>query len=178
MNDPAFFHTLYTRPEGVWHKYDWAVNAFGAKGATIWTADHTLHKNRRLVLNPYFSKVKVSNKQEMIIKRVQALSDRLSLLAASQETVDLGAAFTAYVRDVTNEYIFGKHYNDIEKEDFDAGMVVAGETGGTFWRTTKFMPFFGPLMRLFPPEWIMAISDPDMKQYFRFIMVSLAWPKP
>ncbi|KAK7753186.1 hypothetical protein SLS62_004919 [Diatrype stigma] len=173
VNDAAFFDTLYNRQEGVWHKYDWSVDAFATKGATIWTADHTLHKSRRLPLSPFFSKVKVSNQQDMIMRHVQALFDRLSGFAASRKTVDLGAAFTAFVRDVTNEYIFGKHYNDLGKDDFDAGMVVAAQAGGLLWRTTKFIRFFGPLMRSIPPQWIMAVSDPVMKQFFRFMIISM-----
>ncbi|KAF3059810.1 Trichodiene oxygenase [Daldinia childiae] len=173
VNDATFFDTLYNRQEGVWHKYDWSVDAFATKGATIWTADHTLHKNRRMPLNPFFSKVKVSNQQDMIMRHVQALFNRLSGFAASRKTVDLGAAFTAFVRDVVNEYIFGKHYNDLGKEDFDAGMVVAAQAGGLLWRTTKFIRFFGPLMRSIPPQWIMAVSDPVMKDFFRFMIISM-----
>lgn len=173
MNDAAFFDTLYSRQDGIWHKYDWSVDAFATKGAAIWTADHTLHRNRRQPLSPFFSKVKVSSHQDMIVRRVQALFDRLSGFAASQETVDLGAAISAYVRDVINEYIFGKHYDDLGKENFDAGMVPAAHAGGLLWRTTKFIRFFGPLMRSIPPQWSMAISDPDMKEFFRFMIVSL-----
>lgn len=159
----------------MWHKYAWSVDAFATKGATLWTADHTLHKNRRLPLGPFFSKAKVSSQQEMIMGHVQALSDRLSGFATSRETLDLGAAFTAFVRDVVNEYIFGKHYDDIGKEDFDAGMVVAAQAGGLLWRTTKFIRFFGPLMRSIPPRWIMAVSDPVMQNFFRFNIVSSQW---
>lgn len=173
VNDSAFFDTLYNRQEGVWHKYDWSVDAFATKGAIIWTADHTLHKNRRIPLSPFFSKAKVSRQQDMIMRHVQALFGRLSGFAASQKSVDLGAAFTAFVRDVVNEYMIGKHYNDLEKEDFDAGMVVAAQAGGLLWRTTKFIRFFGPLMRSIPPPWIMAVSDPVMKEFFRFMIVSL-----
>lgn len=173
VNDAAFLDTLYNRQKGIWHKYDWSVDAFATKGATIWTADHTLHKNRRLPLSPFFSKVKVSSQQEMIMRHVEALFDRFSGFAASQKTVDLGAAFTAFVRDVVNEYIFGKHYNDLGKEDFNAGMVAAAQAGGLLWRTTKFIRFFGPFMRSIPPQWIMAVSDPVMKEFFRFMIVSL-----
>ncbi|KAI0475699.1 cytochrome P450 [Xylariaceae sp. FL0804] len=173
VNDASFFDTLYNRQEGIWHKYDWSVDAFATKGAIIWTADHTLHKNRRLPLSPFFSKAKVSNQQDMIMRHVQRLSDRLSGFAASQKTVDVGAAFTAFVRDVVNEYIFGKHYDDLGKEDFDPGMVVAAQAGGLMWRVTKFVRFFGPLMRSIPPRWIMAVSDPAMKCWFRFTMASM-----
>lgn len=175
VNDAAFFDTLYSRQDGTWHKYDWSVDAFATKGAVIWTADHTLHKNRRVPLSPFFSKVKVSRQQDMIMRHVQALFDRLSGFAASGKTIDIGAAFSSFVRDVINEYIFGKHYNDLSKEDFDAGMVAAAQAGGLLWRTTKFIRFFGPLMRSIPPQWIMAVSDPAMKGFFHFMIVSLSW---
>lgn len=32
--DPTFFDTLYCT-DGRWDKYDWAYDAFGAKGSTI-----------------------------------------------------------------------------------------------------------------------------------------------
>jgi cytochrome P450 len=172
VNDPAFFDTLYNRQDGIWHKYDWAVDAFATKGATLWTADHTLHKNRRVPLSPFFSKVKVANQQDMIVRHVNKLFARLSGFAASKESVDLGAALTAFVRDVVDEYIFGKHYNDLEKEDFAAGMVVAAQAGGLLWRTTKFFRFFGPMVRLIPPKWMIQVADPAMKEFFRFMIVS------
>ncbi|KAI1146436.1 cytochrome P450 [Nemania diffusa] len=133
---------LHKQYEGVWHKYNWSVDAFATKGATIWMADHTLHKNRRLPLNLVFSTAKVSMKQGMIMRHAQALFGRLPRFSGSQNIIDLDAAFTAFGRDVTNEYIFGKHYNDLGKEDFDAGMI-------------------------------MAISNPIMKDYFRFMIISM-----
>ncbi|KAH9894544.1 cytochrome P450 [Xylariomycetidae sp. FL2044] len=169
VNDSAFFDTLYSRQEGVWHKYDWSVDAFATKGASIWTADHTLHKQRRIPLSPFFSKAKVSAQQDKIMRRVHKLFGRLSSFSESQETVDMGAAVTAFVRDVANEYIFGKHYDDLGKEDFDAGLVVGAQAGGLMWRVTKFIRFFGPMMRSIPPDWIMAVSDPAMKQFFYFM---------
>lgn len=172
VNDAAFFDTLYSRQDGIWHKYAWSVDAFATKGAAIWTADHTLHKSRRQPLNPFFSKAKVSSHQDVIARRVQALFDRLSGFAASGETVDLGAAISAYVRDVINEFLFGKHYDDLGKENFDAGMVQAAHAGGLLWRTTKFMRFFGPVMRSIPPRWSIAMADPNMKEFFRFMIVS------
>ncbi|KAL1857565.1 hypothetical protein Daus18300_010324 [Diaporthe australafricana] len=175
VNDASFFDTLYSRQDGTWHKYAWSVNAFATKGTVIWTADHTLHRNRRQPLSPFFSKAKVWSHQDMIMRHVQALFDRLSGFAASQKTVDLGAASSAFVRDVINEYIFGKHYNDLGKENFDAGMVAAAHAGGLLWRTTKFIRFFGPVMRAISPQWSMRISsDPLMKEFFCFMIISMS----
>lgn len=56
-------------------------------------------------------------------------------------------------------------------------MVAASQAGGLLWRTTKFIRFFGPIVRPIPPRWIMAVSDPVMKEFFRFMIVSLNWQK-
>jgi cytochrome P450 len=173
VNDPAFFDVLYKKQDGTTHKYDWSVDAFATKGAVIWTADHNLHKGRRQPIAPYFSKVRVSNQEDMIMKHVNRLFDRLGGFATSKDSVDLGAAFTAFVRDVVNEYMIGKHYGDIDKADFDAGMVVAAQAGGLLWRTTKFIRFFAPFMRAIPPQWIVkSTSDPNMREFFRFMIMS------
>ncbi len=50
-------------------------------------------------------------------------------------------------------------------------MVVAAQAGGLLWRITKFIRFFGPFMRSIPSQWIMAVSDPVMKEFFRFMIV-------
>ena len=171
VNDPNFYNTLYSR-DGEWHKYDWSVDAFSTKAA-IWTADHNVHKGRRRPLSPYFSKAKVSDQEDMIMSHVHRLFDRLALFVPSHETFDLGAAFGAFVRDVINNYIFGKHYGDIDKEDFDAGMTVAAQAGGLLWRTTKFIRFFGPVVKSIPPQIIMRnTGDRNMKNFFQFMMVS------
>ncbi|KAI0164077.1 cytochrome P450 [Xylariaceae sp. FL1272] len=141
-------HSL-NRQEGVWHKYHY-----------IRTADHPLDKNRHLPLNPFFSKAK-------------ALFGRLSGLAGPRKNINVDVAFTTFVRIVISECVFGKQYNNVEKEDFDAGMQVATQASGLLWRTTKFIHFFGPLMRSIPPQWIMAVSDPVMKDFFRFMMASI-----
>jgi hypothetical protein len=54
-------------------------------------------------------------------------------------------------------------------------MVPAAHAGGLLWRTTKFIRFFGPLMRSIPPRWSIAVSDPNMKDFFRFMIVSKPW---
>ncbi|SPO04666.1 related to cytochrome P450 CYP3/CYP5/CYP6/CYP9 subfamilies [Cephalotrichum gorgonifer] len=173
VSDPAFFDTLY-RQDGVWHKYDWAVDAFAAHGATLFTADHHLHKARRQPLNPFFSKARVVSHLGLIQRHVEKLCARLSELAKSKMTFDLGAATTAVSRDIANEFIIGKHYNSLGKEDFDVAQVIASQGGGKMWRTTKFVRWFAPALRLIPPEWVMAaISDPAMKEFFQYILTGM-----
>jgi hypothetical protein len=51
--DPAFFEKVY-RQDGRWDKYAWAMDGFASKGAMICTADHDIHKARRVPLNTFF----------------------------------------------------------------------------------------------------------------------------
>lgn len=172
VNDPAFYDTLY-RQDGVWHKYAWAVDAFGAYGATLFTPNHHVHRARRQPLNAFFSKAKVAAHEGQIRFHVGRLCARLDAFAAGDEPVlDLGAATVAVARDVANEFILGKHYDSIGAEDFDAALVIATQGGGGMWRMSKFVRGLGATMQSLPPEWLIKVVDPVMAQFFAFLLVS------
>lgn len=171
VSDPAFVDTLY-RQDGVWHKYDWAVDAFAAYGATLMTPDHHIHKARRQPLNPFFSKAKVSAWQDRITFHVERLCARITAFAESGSRFDLGAAVAAVAKDVATEFLLGKSYDSIGADDFDANLVVATAGAGSMWRTGKFVRWFSPLLQGIPPEWMVKIADPVMAQFFRAMVVS------
>lgn len=171
VSDPAFFETLY-RQDGRWDKYGWTVGAFAADGAGIFTVDHDLHKARRQPLNPFFSKPKVASQQHVIRENIDVLCHRLSDFAASQKAVDLGAAVTALARDVANDYILGKSYNSLGKDDFDADMVIVSQGGARMWRISKQIRFIAHLMRSVPVDWMLKIGDKKSKAFFRHLQVS------
>lgn len=166
--DPAFFEKLY-RQDGRWHKYAWALDGFSARGATICTADHDIHKARRLPLNPFFSKVQVANKQGLIRQNVQKFCDRISQFSETNQIVNLGAATSAFTRDVSTEFILGKTYNSLDKEDFDVGMTNVFQGSGHIWRITKHVTWFGPTMKSIPVEWVMKVADEGTKAFFRYL---------
>ena len=56
--DPDFYDTLY-RMDGVWHKYDWTVDAFGAKTSTLFgSGNSTLSNGPEHTRESYFRQVK------------------------------------------------------------------------------------------------------------------------
>ncbi|RYP22145.1 hypothetical protein DL767_009119 [Monosporascus sp. MG133] len=136
VNDPAFYDTLYCQ-DGRWNKYDWAVDAFASKGAPLFTVDHNVHRARRQPLNPFFSKMKVASRQYQIRKHLHKLRERLSKFVVSRQTVNLGAALTAFTRDVANEFILSKAYNSLDRDDFDIAQLTASQGGGHIWRLSK-----------------------------------------
>jgi hypothetical protein len=169
--DPAFFETIY-RQEGRWDKYPWMVDAFTSKGSTICTADHNLHRTRRLPLNPFFAKAKIASRTDVIDNNIDKLCFRLSQYAGTNKVIDIGAAISALTRDVAVEFILGKSYNDLEQEDFGVGMTNVFQANGSIWRITKHLPWLGPTMRAIPIDVMMRISDKDMQGFFKFLKVS------
>ncbi|KAF3763945.1 cytochrome P450 [Cryphonectria parasitica EP155] len=164
INDPSFFEQLY-RHDGRWDKYEFTVNGWAAPGATIFTADHYVHKGRRQALNPYFSKTQVVNHQNHIRKQVIKLCERLSSFAKSGEIAYLGAAITAITRDIANYFVFGKHYNGLDYDDFDVATVTAGQNTGFSWRLSKHVTWFMPLLKSIPLNWIRRIADETAKKF-------------
>ncbi|KAI0506709.1 trichodiene oxygenase [Xylaria bambusicola] len=168
INDPDFFDQLY-RQDGVWDKYDWAVNAFATYGALLFTTQHELHKARRQPLNAYFSKSRVSSRQSVINRHMDKLCDRISAFAESHRTFNLGAAITAAVRDVAFDFILDKNYRSLDKDDFDEPMVMASSGSGQVWRVSKHMRFIAPILRAVPIDWIIKYGNHGTKLFFRFL---------
>lgn len=172
VNDPDFYDTIY-RHDGRWDKYSWAVDAFAHPGATIFTADHHLHKIRRQPLGSYFSKAKTTARQDMIQRHITKFCDRAHQLAISGATFDLGAAINALTRDIGNEFIIGKSYNSLDRDNFDAPMVVAGEGGGEMWRLSKHVRFVAPLMTSIPVDWVLKTAEENVQVFFQYLKVIL-----
>lgn len=171
VNDPAFIETAY-RQDGIWHKYAWAVDAFAASGASIFTADHHVHKARRQPLGPLFSKARIAAHQDMIHRHLDKLCDRFSKFYHSNTQFNFGASITALARDVANDFILGKSYNSLEHEDFDIDMTIASQGGASMWRLTKHVRFVAPLMMSLPIDWVIKIADQRTKIFFRHLKVS------
>lgn len=123
-------------------------------------------------MNPFFSKARVTDHQDIIIKYVAKLCHRISSFAGSQEIMDLGAAATAVTRDIAYEYILGKNYDDLDQDDFNAAVVVAGQGSGSTWRLGKHVRWFIPFMQSLPKSWIMKIVDGAMQKFFEHLEVN------
>jgi hypothetical protein len=117
-----------------------------------------------------FSKAKIAARQGIIQKNVDKLCQRISTLAGT--TFNLGAATSAFTRDIANEFIIGKEYNELDSEDFNVGLSISSAGAGSFWRTTKFIRWFGPALRAVPIDWVMKSADENTKSFLRYLQVS------
>ncbi|KAK4465019.1 putative cytochrome P450 E-class, group I [Cladorrhinum samala] len=167
INDPSYFEKLY-RHEGRWNKYDWAVDAQNAPGGIIFTPDHDQHKARRLPLNAYFSKANVLRRQDLVNRKLDKLCGRIAEYAGTGRPIDLGAAISAFQRDVSTDFVLGKDYNNLDQPDFGVGMTLIMQGGGTMWRLTKHIRWYGPAMLSIPKDFLIKNADPDTANFMRY----------
>ncbi|KAM7208561.1 putative cytochrome P450 E-class, group I [Naviculisporaceae sp. PSN 640] len=167
ISDPSYFEKLY-RHDGRWNKYAWAIDAHNAPGAVIFTPDHDQHKARRLPLNAYFSKASVVRRQDLIDRKIEKLCARIAEFAGTRKPIDLGAAISAFQRDVSTDFVLGKDYNNLDQPDFGVGMTLTMQGGGTVWRLTKHIRWYGPALHSIPKDFLIKNADPDTASYLRY----------
>lgn len=173
INDPSFFQEVYTR-EGPWDKYDWSVNAFGAPLSTICTIDHEAHRHRRAALNPFFSKANVARRQEILWRLAEKLSSRIEEFAESHtRRISLGAAISAFTRDVSAEFVIGKEFANLDERSFDADSVTASGNSGYLWRRTKHIRWYSRLLRLLPKSLAKRNANDKDQSFFAFLTVNM-----
>jgi hypothetical protein len=158
VNDPTFFEKLY-RFDGRWNKYDWSYDAFSARYSSICTIDHELHKRRRAPKNTFFSKATVSNRQQIIQNRLSDLCDRIQEYDGSSRALSIETTISAFAGDVATEYIIGKSYDNLGRQDFNANMTNVLQSSGAIWRITKHVRFLGPTLKALPIPIVEKMGD-------------------
>lgn len=111
----------------------------------------------------------MSARIDILRRNIGKLCDRIRGFDGT--AFDLGAAVSAYTRDTANEYIVGKTYNELDREDFGVGLSIASQGAGVFWRTTKHIRWFGPLLRAIPVDWAMKGADDGTKSFLEYLQV-------
>ncbi|KAI1504042.1 trichodiene oxygenase [Biscogniauxia marginata] len=168
VSDPAYFEKLF-RQDGRWDKYAWSYDAFGAPLSAVSCSPHDLHRRRRAPLNNFFSKSNVASKQQIIKELVDKLCQRIDAVSGTDKTINLGIAVSAFTRDASTNFIIGKSYNNLEREDFNQAMTKTIVGLGMMWRVTKHIRWVAPLLLSLPTSVAKAIGDEGNKAFFVFL---------
>jgi len=99
-----------------------------------------IHRIRRGMLEPFFSRRNVMNLEYIVQERAQKLSNLIKARFAKCEAVDLHHTFRSISVDVITEYAFGSCYNLMDKEDLGAEFFAMVSGIGPCMVST---PFFG-----------------------------------
>jgi hypothetical protein len=103
---------------------------------------------------------------------VDKLCARISAFAGKPESVDIGAATSAFTRDVAIEYVLGRKHNSLDREDFNVLMTTVFQDSGHMWRTTKHVRWFGPLIISMPIDWVIKTADEGTKAFLLYVKAS------
>ncbi|RSL53986.1 hypothetical protein CEP54_010131 [Fusarium duplospermum] len=122
------------------HKYGPAVAAFTVPRATLATVDHDVHRLRRSILNPYFSKRAVTMLEPLINGKVDRLCGRLEESIGPGTPVDLDAVMAALTADIVTVYFYGKDFDYLGGKDFRFTVrdAILGLIG--FYHFSRFSP--------------------------------------
>ncbi|KAL2045973.1 hypothetical protein ABVK25_011886 [Lepraria finkii] len=155
--DPEFRRELYSN-HGRWDKYDFCYNPLGAPHASFAIIDHYEHKERRAVLDPFFSKQKIISLEPLFSSHIQKLSKRIQAFVISGEVLDLGVIYTALTMDILTEYTMGKSMGCLDREDLNKHLIYFFIDFGPLFVVGKHFPLLPWLFRKLPSQLIQRLD--------------------
>ncbi|KAL2010760.1 hypothetical protein VTN00DRAFT_6567 [Thermoascus crustaceus] len=108
IHDPQYYNNVYAGGGRRVNKDPESAAAYTVPRDSIATVDHDLHRVRRGMMSPYFSKRPVIGLEPVIHERIGRLSMRLEKSMHQGQVIDLDSAFAA---DIVTCYFYGSHFD-------------------------------------------------------------------
>lgn len=96
ISDPDFYAVLYAGGQERRHKVFKHTRQFGAPDSVLGTVHHDLHRMRRAILSPFFSKASVYRLEPVIQDKVDEMMERMEGFRVSRQPIPLFEMFAAY----------------------------------------------------------------------------------
>ncbi|KAE9371229.1 cytochrome P450 [Stipitochalara longipes BDJ] len=120
VDDPSFFHTLFvhhaTRKT---ENYPRASDGTGFEDMIAISQDHDMHRQARGVLDPFFSKAKLTKMEQRVQDRVQILCDRFRSIQGTDTVVNITNAINSLTSDSVSSLIFEDPSDYLGDADFN-----------------------------------------------------------
>ncbi len=160
VNDPEFLDVLYVgssvrRSE----KYAWAMNVAGKGDSSFETIDHDLHRVRRAVVAPFFSRASVQEIEPLVQSNVAKLVERLERRRGSGTIIKTQKMYGSLTGDIINQYALGSPYNLLGDPDFSPQWYQTWQTVSENCHLLNHFPWMIPLMRAMP-VWSVTMFNP------------------
>ncbi|KAH0592342.1 hypothetical protein MHUMG1_09955 [Metarhizium humberi] len=117
INNPDFYETVYAL-RGKRNKDPWFTSNFAVPKSSFGTLSHDVHRSRRSLMAPYFSKARVQRIESTILAKVDKLVRRLEEFVHSQQPLRLDPVFSCLLVDIVSEYTNYKCFNYLDSPDF------------------------------------------------------------
>ena len=137
-----------------------AVAAYTVPRASLATVDNDLHRVRRGLMNPYFSKRAVVRLEPVIHERVNRLCARLQEIMHQSRVVDLDSAFAALTADIVTRYFYGAHFDYLGNDGFNFAMRKAILSLISLYHWTRFLPVVASTIKKLPIP-VIRLIQPD-----------------
>ncbi|KAK0112469.1 hypothetical protein ONS96_001706 [Cadophora gregata f. sp. sojae] len=157
MNDPEYIDPIYGAPGKRRDKYKIAVNGFATPNAALGTTYHEVHRVRRSVLNPFFSKQNVRRLEPVLQGCLRKVLGRLERQANTKEPIVTNLMYSAVTSDIISDYCFGESYNNLDKEDFNERFFSAFRESVKGYHFACWNPWLVPTMRALPQSLVVIL---------------------
>jgi len=119
LADPEHYDKIYSMTSKFTKDSEFYL-LVGAPWTVFSTIPNDMHKRKRGVLNPFFSRRSVLAQEDIVQTKVGILCDRLEADSRKGVATDLGTGLRAMAVDVLTEYAFGADncFRSVEREDF------------------------------------------------------------
>ncbi|KAL6716018.1 hypothetical protein ACLMJK_006980 [Lecanora helva] len=167
ISDPDFYDIAYASSAQYDKMPKW-LDRFGLPGAVQSTVQHELHRNRRMTLNPHFSKKSINTFTWFLQQRNDQLCDRLlQEYKGTGKIVTMNDVWGALTADVIINYCFGWDYNFVGYPDFVAPFTQSLKELALGIHVAGHFPWFLKLLQS-SPDWLVGLLNPGMKPVFSF----------
>lgn len=158
LQDPAHHQTIHR--VGTKFTKDPACyqTSFVSSLSMFTTQDNALHRARRSVLAPLFTRARVLELEHSVQNKVSKLCKRMQELLASSQPVDIHHAVRCISLDTITEYAFDNCRNLLDTPDFAATALDAVKQGQP--RLWELQPFPWIVKLRQAPRWILKIVSP------------------
>lgn len=162
IKDPSYFSEIYNN--SVQEKDPFIVNVAPSPGSSFATIDHNLHRFRRGIVNPFFSKQAVVKMEDIVQDKVDKAAKRLEEAKHEGTVIRTDALFSALTGDVICHYTYGESPGMLEKKDMKNEFRDAVTGASVFCHFMRFFPVLVTLLESMP--WFILWLQPMYKGYF------------
>ncbi|KAK2809424.1 hypothetical protein FQN50_003883 [Emmonsiellopsis sp. PD_5] len=167
IDEPDYYEVLYSqhspRDKSYYYtkQFDLDLSAFG-------TEKHDLHRRRRAVLNPYFSKQRIQRLEPVIHAEVNKFCQRIQDFANAGQPAPLTHGYTCLTTDIITEYTATKGFGYLDAPDWLPHWSRTLKSTGRIGTMAKQFPWILPFMKSFPQSLVTAM-DPGMGLFFKLV---------
>ncbi|KAL3480492.1 cytochrome P450 [Aspergillus californicus] len=168
ITDVSKYKIIYSQanPFPKWGEF---YEAFNSPHTVFTEIDAKMHKDRRRLLNPVFSRAGVFKLEPMLHEKAQIMMKKIDRLQDSTD-INVYDAFRCLTTEVIMEFAFAKSANMLEEHDtdFQSWFLTAFDAvAGSFWKMQEF-----PLLRKIAgrlPDTLVGMIDPQVVNVFRML---------